>query len=298
MRVTNASRTGCKCRPTVRLKVELVQKQSPAITKTDPDKDSMRTFSTWLLGLLVCCVSCKTPRGVVTNYLEQTTDTANRNVVTIAEPVIQKDDLLSIKVYSLATRPEVDAVYNLPEQTVAGSSTTSGTAGFLVDYEGNIQYPRLGTIHAEGLKKSELASLIRAKLGDSILLSPTVIVRFLNYRITVLGEVRNPGTFNLPTERITILEALGLAGDITDFGNKKAVKVKRENGNEASVQTVDLTSNDIFTSAYYRLQQNDVVFVEQNRRKSQQLEQQNLAQQIGILTGVITAIALIFNFIQ
>ena len=125
-----------------------------------------------------------------------------------------------------------------------------------------------------------------------------MIVRFLNYRVTVLGEVRTPGTFNIPTERITILEALGLAGDITEFGNKATVKVMRDNGGQAAIQTVDLTAKDIFTSPYYRLQQNDVVFVEQTRRKLEQQQQQNVAQQVGILTGLIATLALIINTIR
>ncbi|RYZ28321.1 MAG: hypothetical protein EOO10_09915 [Chitinophagaceae bacterium] len=246
--------------------------------------------------LMLFLVSCQTQKGVI-NYLETTKDTTNANLINLTEPVIQKDDLLSIKVYSLSADPKIDALYNLPEQTVAGSSTTTATAGFLVDAAGNIEYPRLGTIHAEGLKKNELAKVIKNKL-DTILKSPSVIVRFLNYRVTVLGEVRTPGTFNIPTERITIFEALGLAGDITEYGNKATVKIKREAGGQADIQTIDLTAKDIFTSPFYRLQQNDVVFVEQTRKKQQQQQQQTVAQQIGIATGIITAIALIINIIR
>jgi polysaccharide export outer membrane protein len=217
--------------------------------------------------------------------------------VKLSEPVIQKNDLLSIKVYSLSANPAIDAMYNLPEQTVVGSSTTTATAGFLVDNDGSIEYPRSGKLYVEGLKKAELAEVIKKRL-DTILKSPSVIVRFLNYRITVLGEVRTPGTYNIPTERVTILEALGLAGDITEFGNKTTVKIMRENAGQADIQTVDLTSKEIFTSPFYRLQQNDVVFVEQTNRKIRQQEQQNIAQQIGIATGILTGVALILNLIR
>lgn len=255
--------------------------------------------SLFLFGVLVLFLfsSCRTSRVAVTNYLEKNKDTSGVNMLKLEEPRIQKNDLLSIKVYSLAAKPEVDAMYNLPEQTVAGSSTTTATAGFLVNEEGNIEYPRLGIIHVEGLKKTDLAQQIKGRL-DSILKNPYVIVRFLNYSVTVLGEVRSPGRFNVPTERITILEALGLAGDITEYGNKQTVKVMRENGEQASFAIIDLTSKDIIASPFYRLQQNDVVFVEQTKRKLQQQEQQNLVQQISIATGVITAVALILNFIR
>jgi polysaccharide export outer membrane protein len=130
------------------------------------------------------------------------------------------------------------------------------------------------------------------------LTQPSVIVRFVNYKITVLGEVRSPGTFTLPTDKVTILEALGLAGDITDFGRRTTVKILRENNNQREIGTVNLTSKELFTSPFYHLQQNDVVFVEQESRKIRQQEQQNLAQQIGIATSIITAIALILNFIK
>ncbi|HYO21505.1 MAG TPA: polysaccharide biosynthesis/export family protein [Flavisolibacter sp.] len=256
----------------------------------------MRNLLLFGLIAVVFLCSCRTQKETLRNYLEKS-DTSGTNLITLMEPTIQVDDLLSIKVYSLSTDPTIDATYNLPEQTVAGSNTTSATAGFLVNADGNIEYPRLGTIAVAGLKKTELAQLIKGKL-ENILKSPSVIVRFLNYKVTVLGEVRTPGTFNLPTERVTIFEALGLAGDITEFGNKSTVKIKRETGGKVDIQTVDLTAKNIFTSPFYRLQQNDVVFVEQNRKKLQQQEQQAVAQQIGIATGIITAIALIINIIR
>ena len=254
----------------------------------------MRTLVLTFLVALFFLSSCRTQKEPIQNYLEKTNDSTTTNVVNIPDPLVQKNDLLSIKVYSLSADPKIDAMYNLPEQTVAGSNSSSGTAGFLVDNDGNIEYPRLGTIHVEGLTKNEVAKVIKEKL-DTILKSPSVIVRFLNYRITVLGEVRGPGTFNVPTERVTIFEALGLAGDVTEFGNKSTVKIKRENNGQAAIQTIDLTAKDIFTSPYYHLQQNDVVFVEQNRKKLRLQEQQSVVATIGIITGIVTTIALIIN---
>ena len=132
-------------------------------------------------------VSCRTqqPTGF-SNYLQTTADTTGQRLRSY-EPIIKKSDLLSIKVYSTSARPDItDAPYNLPEQTVAGSTTNSATAGFLVDQNGNIDYPRLGTIHIEGLTKLEVAEKIKKAL-EAELKSPSVIVRFLNYRVTVLG---------------------------------------------------------------------------------------------------------------
>lgn len=257
----------------------------------------MRFFKLLLFIFPIALASCTGQRVVTNNYLLNASDTSGNNLLNLAEPIIQKYDLLSIKVYSQSLLPATDAPYNLPEQTVVGSSTTTTSAGFLVDASGDIEYPQIGTMHVEGLKKAEVAQFIKSKF-DTVLKNPAVIIRFLNYRITVLGEVRTPGAFTIPTERITILEALGLAGDITDYGNKNTVKIAREKDGHLETGLIDLTSKNLFSSPYFRLQQNDVVFVEQTRRKLQQQEQQNIAQQIGIATGIITAVALILNFIR
>jgi polysaccharide biosynthesis/export protein len=257
----------------------------------------MRIFTGLFIAVIICLASsCRVQKRTFSNYLENVADTTIPIQNNIPDPLIQKNDILSIRVYSMSINPATDIPYNLPEQAVAGGSGTT-TAGFLVDQNGNIEYPRLGTIHAEGLNKEQLSNAIKEKLKDQ-LTQPSVIVRFVNYKITVLGEVRSPGTFTLPTDKVTILEALGLAGDITDFGKRASVKILRENNNQREIGTVNLTSRELFTSRFYHLQQNDVVFVEQESRKIRQQEQQNLAQQIGIATSIITAIALILNFIK
>jgi polysaccharide biosynthesis/export protein len=257
----------------------------------------MRIFTGLFIAVIICLASsCRVQKRTFSNYLENVADTTIPIQNNIPDPLIQKNDILSIRVYSMSINPATDIPYNLPEQAVAGGSGTT-TAGFLVDQNGNIEYPRLGTIHAEGLNKEQLSNAIKEKLKDQ-LTQPSVMVRFVNYKITVLGEVRSPGTFTLPTDKVTILEALGLAGDITDFGKRASVKILRENNNQREIGTVNLTSKELFTSPFYHLQQNDVVFVEQESRKIRQQEQQNLAQQIGIATSIITAIALILNFIK
>ena len=125
------------------------------------------------------------------------------------------------------------------------------------------------------------------------------MVRFLNYRFTILGEVRAPGTFTVPSEKVTILEALGMAGDITEFGKRTSIKVMREDSiGQRQIGTLDLTSSQMFNSPFFQLQQNDVVIVDQAERRLKQQEQQQVIQQIGIATGLITTIALILNFIK
>ena len=236
-------------------------------------------------------VSCGTQRAVY-NYLEDVNDSTFRKNVYIAEPIIQKNDLLSIQVYSAALDPQVDALYNLQGQQAGGGAQGGQIGGYLVDVHGNIEMPRIGTIKAEGLRKGELEAAVKERLKTQ-LTNPNVVVRFLNFRITMLGEVGNPGVLNIPTERLSVLEAIGMAGGVTEFGTIKQVRVLREINGERQLGVLDLTSKEIFTSPYYQLQQNDVVVVNQTRYKLRRTEQQRVMQQVGFFTGVISAAALV-----
>src|SRR5215218_2877994 len=248
---------------------------------------------------LFCCVlfSCRTQRAVY-NYLEEIQDTSFKKSVYLIEPVIQKNDLISIHIYSASLDPSVDQLYNLGNQQSQNTQNAQFT-GYLVDVNGNIEMPRMGRLRVEGLKKSELENLIKSKLeGSGQLTQPSVVVRFLNFRITVLGEVGSPGVLNIPTERLNILEAVGMAGGVTEFGRIKEVKILRENNGERQLGVLDLTSKNIFESPYYQLQQNDVVLVDQNRYKLRRTEQTRISQQIGFALTIITSIALLYNIFK
>ena len=250
--------------------------------------------------LVLFISSCRTQKSVPNNYLENVADTSGKNTVKIPELVIQKNDLLSIQIYSATTNPETDVPYNLPNfggVSSGGSLGATVITGFLVDANGNIEYPRIGTIHVEGLTKSELADLIKKRINqpEQQLENPTVIVRFLNYKITVLGEVMRPGSYSIPAERVTVLEALGLAGDIGVYGKRNTVKVVREINGNREIGTIDLTSKDLFESPYYNLFQNDIVIVEAKRSKARQADTQEVSQRISLALGIITSIALIYN---
>jgi polysaccharide biosynthesis/export protein len=244
-------------------------------------------------------ISCGTQKKAPSPYyLDKITDTTPKGQVKIPELRIQKDDWLSIQVYSAATSEKVDQLYNLPTLVSASGNPSGG--GFLVDIRGNIEYPRLGTIHAEGLTKQELADIIKKKLTEPVelLRDPTVIIRFLNYKITVLGQVGKEGMITIPGEKVTILEALGLAGGINDFGKKDRVRVLREVDGHRETGYVDITSDSLFKSPYYNLLQNDVLFVEPTKQKQKMLDQTQAAQRISIVLSIITAAALIYNIFK
>ena len=258
-----------------------------------------------LLFLASWIVSCGTQKKAAVNYIDNTDSTVLNDTVTISEIKIQKNDLLSIQVYSSSLDPVVDAPYNLGGSAASSLSAGSSSAGpggsgsstgFLVDENGNIEYPRLGTIHAEGLTKSQLVDIIKAKLTTPVelLKNPSVIIRFLNFKVTVLGEVGKPGPITIPTGHITVLEAIGLAGDIPITGKKNTVRVLREVDGKRDIGYLDLTSKKIFDSPYYNLLQNDVVMVEVSKTKLRQSDQLTL-QRITTVLGIITSITLIYN---
>jgi polysaccharide export outer membrane protein len=234
------------------------------------------------------------------NYLETVTDSSHNGEVKIPELRIQKNDMLFIQVYSASTKPEVDALYNLRESSDRASQTQGPTNGFLVDAKGNIEYPRLGTFHADGLTKDELAAQIKKRLTEPVelLKDPTVIIRFLNLKVTVIGEVQSQGVINFPGEKVTILEAIGLAGGINEFGKKERVKVIRETDGKREIGIINLSSDSLFQSPYYTLVQNDVVMIDPVKQKQKQRDQTQAFQRVSFALSVITAAAFIYNIFK
>jgi polysaccharide biosynthesis/export protein len=250
-----------------------------------------------LVSLVIYFSSCATQHAIPT-YLENVSDTSGNDAVQYIEPTIQKNDLLSIKIYSASTDPRVDAPYNLTDasSSAGGGQATPSNAGFLVDANGNIEYPRLGVLHIEGLTRTGVADLIREKLNGQ-LTNPAVIVRFLNYHITVLGEVGHEGSYTVPGDHITILEAIGLAGGIPITGKKSNVKVLRETNGKRETGIIDLTSKNLFESPYYNLMQNDVVMVDITKSKAKQADQ-STNQRISLLLSIVTSVALLYNIFK
>jgi polysaccharide biosynthesis/export protein len=226
---------------------------------------SIKTFLCLCL-LVFVFASCVNTRKAA--YVENIKDTTIQSAFQDLEPVIQKNDLLSITVSSV--NAEATQIFNMPNDNVQGSNSSvmNQARGYLVDQEGTINFPMLGKIKAAGFTKKNLVDNITKSLVDrKLLLDPIVSIRYLNYKVTVLGEVGHPSVISVPNERITVLEALGLAGDITVFGKKDNVLLVRELEGKKMVRRLDLNSQDLLTSPYYYLQSNDVIYVEPNKSK-------------------------------
>lgn len=190
--------------------------------------------------------------------------------------VIQPKDMLSIVVS--ARNPELAAMFNLPVISYqAGSEITSMNLynqrlmGYVVDNEGYIDFPVLGRLKVAGMTRWELAEMIKDKLvKEGYLTDAVVTVEFMNFKVSVMGEVTSPGTFIIEGDKVTVLQALSLARDLTIFGRRDNVSVIREQNGQRTIYEIDLTDVDLFKSPAYYLQQNDIVYVQPNDIKARQ----------------------------
>ena len=212
--------------------------------------------------------SCMSSRKIA--YFSDVKDSATIASASGLEPVIQKKDILSISVSSLSN--EATVIFNMPNlpitPTAVPNNTTPQTAGYLVGEDGTVKFPMLGNVPAAGLTQKELENNITQMLTNKkLLFDPIVTVRYLNFRVTVLGEVLRPGVVNVPSEQINILEAIGQAGDLTIYGMRENVILIRQEGDQKVVKRLNLNSSDILQSPYYFLKSNDIIYVEPGKGK-------------------------------
>ena len=207
--------------------------------------------------------------------------------------IIKPDDLLNITITAL----DIEAVrpFNLAAVTYATSSNSAiGVAqqqSYLVDTNGEIDFPVLGKLKIGGLTRDETISLLKDKLSPDYIKEPNVNIRIANYKISVMGDVQRPGSYNIPNERITILDALALAGDLNISGQRNNILIIREEQNKKVQYQVDLRSNNVLTSPVYYLQQNDVVYVEPNYARIQSASANSNTSLFISITGLVITIA-------
>lgn len=188
--------------------------------------------------------------------------------------IIQPKDMLSIIVSS--RNPELSVMFNLPVVTYqAGSEIVSSgyqkLTGYVVDNDGYIDFPVLGRLKVAGMTRWELAEMIKRRLIDDGLLSDAVVtVEFMNFKISVIGEVNAPGTYTIEGDKVTVLQAISLARDLTIFGMRENVSVIREREGERTIYEINLCDVSMFDSPAYFLQQNDVVYVQPSEIKARQ----------------------------
>jgi polysaccharide biosynthesis/export protein len=253
-----------------------------------------------LLLLTGCICSCGSTRQL--QYMQGAFDTSKLSKYNLPVPTVQKGDLLSIIVYS--NNPAATAIYN---QSMLGGTTGSGSnsggattspssPGYLVDEEGNIQFQGIGKLHVEGLNKTHLTELLNSKL-TAFLQDPYYNIRFINYKITLIGDVARPGVYSIPSERVNLLEALGLAGDLNITARRDNVRVIREQNGKRGFGVIDLREPDLFNNPYYQLQQNDIIYVDLGKSKAV-ANDAVAVRNIGLATTIISTIAIIVTVLK
>lgn len=257
------------------------------------------------LALVMAAASCSTYKKI--NYLQDIVPDKSERIAINKGIVIQPKDMISIVVSS--RNPELSMMFNLPVISYqAGSEVVSGQGsqrllGYVVDNDGNIDFPVLGLVHAAGLTRWELANQIKSMIMEmDYIKDPVVTVEFMNFKISVMGEVTSPGTYTIEGDKITLLQAISLAKDLTIFGRRDNVSVIREQGGERTIYQVDLRSASLFDSPAYYLQQNDIVYVEPNKvRAGQSTINENNIKSVSLWVSIgsfLTSLAvLIVNLI-
>ena len=262
-------------------------------------------LAAWIILVTTSCGNIKNLQ-----YLQGNFDTAKLSQIKLTEPLVQKGDLLGITVYSddagataAVTNPtqNMSGISNASDNKVSdlnAGSQVAAVPGFLVSQSGDIQMYKLGVLHVEGMTKKQISDTITRLYADKGLLkNPYVEVRFLNYKVTVLGEVIRPGTFSIPTEKINALEAISLAGDITPYGRRDNVLIIRETNGVRRFGRLDLSKPDAFLSDYYYLQQGDMIIVDVGKNKGS-VNDQTTVRNITVAASVLATIAIFINIFR
>ena len=221
--------------------------------------------------------------------------------------IIQPNDILAITIGSLNKESNEILNFNninrIPTTMYPGSNMGGGMGGqplgFLVDTNGNVEIPLIGSIPVAGLKLNQAADQIKIQV-DKLLREPSVSVRFLNHKFSVLGEVARPGVYNLIDDRTTLPDALAMAGDLTVFGNRQNIMIVRDYYGKRQVVRLDLRDRSIFVSPYYFLKNGDMIYIEPVQAKATYTDQrvQLAPLYISIATSVVSIIALITNIVR
>ena len=253
---------------------------------------------TLLAALVGMASSCVTQKQMT--YLRDAdpskADSINATFQSQTEAVIRPGDALTIVVSALDQEAVVP--YNLPLVVYSGGgaqvNTTPAMQFYTVDEAGDIAFPVLGKLHVAGLKRTEVEDLIKTRLEAQVM-DPTVIVRLVNGTVSVLGEVNRPGRVGI-NGRLTILDALAASGDLTPYGRRDNVLITREIDGKLEIARLNLRSSDLYTSPYYFLQQNDVVYVSPNKVRA--ISSANAGLWLSMVSTVASAATVIVTVIN
>lgn len=271
-----------------------------------------------IIALVLSIAACSSTKRMA--YFQDVPDSLTSKAVAQAvykSPTVQVDDILQVTVQTLD--PGATMAINQPNNAswpLAGSSSAAGApggsgggasattapntgsavSGFLVDHDGNIELPLVGKVMVKDKTTDEVKELIRQK-ASQFYKDPVVNVRLANFKITVLGEVMRPSTYIMPTEKVTLLDALGMAGDMTIYGRRENVMVIREENGQKQFARFNLNNSNLFTSPFYYLKQGDVVYVEPNKQKVNSTDV-SAVRRITIITAATTLLIVLLTRVK
>lgn len=260
-------------------------------------KHILGTSMKWLLAVVVLpmtlLASCKSQKEIA--YLQEQEGAVRAAMDSLYDARIKPKDLLTITVNTFDKEASLPFNLMYPSSSLNGYSNSVGEnvmQKYLVDNDGSIDFPVLGRVKVSGMTKKEVESYLRGRLSAYLKEEPLVNVRMVNYKISVIGEVARPNTYTITNEKVNILEALALAGDLTIYGKRKNVKLMRESATgERGVFVIDLTDKNLINSPYFYLQQNDVLYVEPNKTKMRNSRYSALTGQVLTGTSVLVSVA-------
>lgn len=258
--------------------------------------NNYKAYTTLALASLLACAGCKAPKDIA--YFQDMPEHQAAAVQEVRDIRVQPSNKLVITIKS--KDQELTQMLNLTPGTQSSSQSPSNSYAYTVDNEGCIDMPMLGKVHVGGMTRPEIGAYIKGQLiGRGIVLDPVVNVEYKDLTFSVLGEVRNPGSFNVTQDRVTLLQALAKAGDLQITGNRTNVSVVRLEGGEEKHYFVDLTNaQSLAQSPVYYIQQDDVVYVEPNaKRKRESRPNGNTFNTASFWIGITSTIASLTSII-
>lgn len=256
--------------------------------------------------LITFFVSCDPQKRINKdfNYFQKGLDSIQS--LSYSEPKLHENDLITIQVIAGSIRQEDAAIFNLSGSTPNASITSTSSitsnaspvlsgAAYQIDLQGNIEMPKIGKIKAAGLTKYELASNITAKLVEEVK-NPLVIIKFAQFKVNVLGEVRKPGTIVFKADKANILEAIAECGDLTESGKRDDIVLMRQSDGKYETFKIDLRNTAFINSPAFQLRQNDVIYVSANTNKLKAVNiNPNFQRDVSIALTILSTLALILN---
>ena len=250
-----------------------------------------------IISVSAIITSCGSKKDIVYFYDSEGTSQKIENFLT---PKLESGDIISVEIS--CSDPEIAKPFNkfIPvnqgNQIITYDNGAPASRGYLIDADSTVSLPILGKIKVGGLYRTDAVKLIEKEVSK-YMETPSVSIRILNFKVTLLGDVKKPGTYTIPNERVTLLEALGVANDLEITGNRTNVLVIRHENGERNEYRVDLTGTELFESPVYYLKQNDVVYVQPNKKARYEASLLRTAGGI-IISGtslIISTLVLIFR---